>query len=102
MEIKKIIQNLNSDKIFKSSLIIFCFIWKKIHKKYFSEKPLTDIAVVTAEAPGSGIISISCFIHSLINITPGSETAGVPASDINEICLPSFNRPIILERFFFH
>ena len=44
-----------------------------------------EIAVVTADAPGRGIISILFFIHSLINIAPGSEIVGVPASDINEI-----------------
>ena len=40
---------------------------------------------MTAEAPGSGIISILFLMHSLINIAPGSEIAGVPASDTIEI-----------------
>ena len=39
---------------------------------------------MTAEAPGRGTIFILFFIHSLINIAPGSEILGVPASDIKE------------------
>ena len=40
-------------------------------------------------------------MHSLTNMRPGSEIVGVPASDINEIILPSFNKLIILDKFFF-
>jgi hypothetical protein len=43
-----------------------------------------DTAEETAEGPGIGKISISLFRHSLTNIAPGSDTAGVPASEIND------------------
>ena len=65
-------------------------------------KPLAENAVVTAEAPGRGITSISFFTHSLINFDPGSEIAGVPASEIKEIRKLFFKRFIIFDKFWFH
>ena len=50
---------------------------------------------MTAEAPGRGIISILFLIHSLINIAPGSEIVGVPASDIKETNDPLLINSII-------
>ena len=63
-------------------------------------KPLTETAVVTAEGPGSGTTSIFCLKHSLIKIAPGSYILGVPASEINEIILFSFNKLTIFDKFF--
>ena len=57
----------------------------KIHKKIFSEKPLADKDVFTADAPGSGVILMFSFTHSFTNIAPGSEIPGVPASEISEM-----------------
>ena len=70
---KKTIEQSNLDKNFKSSKIIFFFQEKSI-KISFSENPLTEIADVTADGPGIGIIFISFLKHSLINILPGSDT----------------------------
>ena len=58
---------------------------KKPQKKYLSEKPLIDTAALTAEGPGTGYTSIFFLTHSETKILPGSETAGVPASEINDI-----------------
>ena len=65
------------------------------------ENPLADNAVVTADGPGNGIISISFFTHSFINKPPGSEMFGVPASEIIETIEPFFNISIIFGKFFF-
>ena len=46
-------------------------------------KPLIDNAVIAAVAPGMGIISIPFFIAAEINLVPGSEMPGVPASETN-------------------
>ena len=48
------------------------------------------MAVATADGPGIGIILILFFIHSLIKTDPGSEIAGVPASEISDINFPDF------------
>ena len=56
---------------------------------------------MTAEAPGMGKIWILFLMHSFINIAPGSEIQGVPASDIKEIIDPSFNNWITFDKFFF-
>ena len=40
-------------------------------------------------------------IASFTKTDPGSETHGVPASDINETILSDFNKPINFSRFFF-
>ena len=66
-----------------------------------SEKPLIDNAVITDETPGIGVTGISLLIHSLTNILPGSDIAGVPASEISEIILPSIKSFIISMVFFF-
>ena len=42
------------------------------------------------EGPGIEIISILLSINDLISSCPGSDTRGVPASEINAIELPSF------------
>ena len=77
-----------------------CFLTgKNPLKKNFSEKPLIDTAVETADAPGIGIIFISFLIHSFTKIDPGSEMLGVPASEIKEIISPDFKRLIILSKF---
>ena len=41
-----------------------------------------------AVGPGRQLISIPFFIDSLTIKNPGSDIEGVPASYINEICLP--------------
>ena len=40
-------------------------------------------------------------MHSLTKIAPGSEITGVPASEIIETIESFFNKPKILEMFFF-
>ena len=49
-----------------------------------SANPLIDIPAIGAEAPGMGKISISLLIHLFTSIFPGSEIAGVPASEIKD------------------
>ena len=72
-----------------NSLInLFFFSSKKPKKINLSEKPLIDNEVITDEAPGIGVIGISLLIHSFTNNLPGSEIAGVPASEISDIILP--------------
>ena len=101
-DIKKTKVELNSD-IFLSSFIICCFLFgKKPQKKNWSENPLIDIAVKTADGPGIGTILISFLIHSLIKTEPGSDIAGVPASEIRDIIFPDFKYSIIFRVFFFH
>ena len=56
---------------------------------------------MTAEGPGTGKIEIFSSIHLLINILPGSEIVGVPASEIIDIILFSLNNPNNLIKFFF-
>ena len=56
------------------------------------EKPLIETAAATAEDPGTGNISILFLIHSFINIPPGSEIVGVPASEMIETILFSFSK----------
>ena len=53
-------------------------------KKKLLEKPLTDTAAVTEEGPGIGNIFIFFLTHSSTISLPGSDNAGVPASDTNE------------------
>ena len=60
-----------------------------------------ETAVETAEAPGIGKISILFATHSLINNAPGSETEGVPASEISDTIQYYFKISIIFDRFFF-
>ena len=91
-------------KLFKKEIFFFLpfFCGRNPKKKNESEgNPETLRAVVTAEAPGIGTISIFSSIHALINLYPGSLIVGVPASEINAILLPSFNRLIILGVFSF-
>ena len=59
------------------------------------------IAEVIEETPGIGTICIEYFKHSLINILPGSDNKGVPASDIKDKILPSLKYLIIFVKFFF-
>ena len=61
-----------------------------------------DNELVTAETPGIGIIGILLLMHSLTNIFPGSEIAGVPASEISETILPLFKVFNTSLDFFFH
>ena len=51
--------------------------------------------------PGIGKILILLFKHSLISIVPGSERAGVPASEMSDTVESDFNISIILDKFFF-
>ena len=60
-----------------------------------------ETAVETADAPEIGKILMLFFEHSLINIAPGSDTEGVPASEISETTQLDFNMLIIFDRFFF-
>ena len=55
----------------------FFFSGKNPRKINFSEKPLIDTAVATAEGPGIGVILILFLTHSFTNIAPGSEILGV-------------------------
>ena len=81
-------------------LDLFFFSGKNPKKINFSEKPLIDTAVETAEGPGIGVILILFLTHSFTNIAPGSEILGVPASDINEIIFLDLRRSMILFKFF--
>ena len=54
---------------------------------------------MTADAPGNGVTDISLLIHSLINIAPGSEILGVPASETRETIAPDFKKLIIFDKF---
>ena len=56
------------------------------------EKPLIETTAATAEDPGTGNISILFLMHSFIKTPPGSEIVGVPASEMIEIILFSFNK----------
>ena len=97
---KKTHVSLNFD-IWLKTFAIACFFSGINPKKInFSEKPLIDTAVATAEGPGIGIILILFLIHSLTKIAPGSEILGVPASEINAIVSPDLRRSIILLKFF--
>ena len=77
------------------------FSGKKPQKKKLLEKPLTDIAAVAAEEPGTGNILILFLMHSFIKTPPGSEIVGVPASEMIEIILFSFNKFNMYLVFFF-
>ena len=57
------------------------------------------MAEVIDDGPGKGIILIPFLTHSFTKIAPGSETPGVPASEIREIIDPVCNRLIILYKF---
>ena len=59
-------------------------------------------AAIEAEGPGIGVKLILFFILSLINIFPGSEIVGVPASEISETIFFDFNISITLLKIFFH
>ena len=63
--------------------------------------PLIVSPVITAEVPGTGTTSISSFIASEINLTPGSEIAGVPASETNAQLSPDLILAITFGIFFF-
>ena len=60
-----------------------------------------ETAVETADAPDIGKILILFATHSLINIAPGSETDGVPASLIRDTIQPDLKIYIIFNKFFF-
>ena len=51
------------------------------------------MAEVIDDGPGKGITSIPFLTHSFTKIAPGSETPGVPASEIREIIDPSLKKP---------
>ena len=77
------------------------FSGKKPWKINFSEKPLIEIADVTDDGPGIGIISIFLSKHVLIKNLPGSDIVGVPASDIKDTIFFEFKISIIFLTFFF-
>ena len=77
------------DRNSNSLINLFFFSSKKPKKINLSEKPLIDKEVVTDETPGIGVTGISLLTHSFTNILPGSEIAGVPASEISDTILPS-------------
>ena len=56
------------------------------------ENPLIETAAMAAEDPGTGNMLILFLMHSLIKTPPGSEIVGVPASEMIEIILFSFNK----------
>ena len=81
----------NWESNFKSFLISLNLDGKKPQKKYFSENPLIDTAVLTAEGPGNGKIFIFSLTHSLTKMAPGSDIPGVPASETRDIILVLYN-----------
>ena len=100
-EIKKITEKFSLEIFWKSCSICNFFSGKKPQKKKLLEKPLAEIEVVAADGPGTGNISILFLMHSFIRILPGSEIVGVPASEITEIILFSFNKFKTFLMFFF-
>ena len=72
------------DRNLKSFSISFFLSDMKPLKKKLLEKPLTDTAAVTEEGPGIGNIFIFFLTHSSTITLPGSDNAGVPASETNE------------------
>ena len=72
------------DKNLKSFSISFFLSDIKPLKKKLLEKPLTDTAAVTEEGPGIGYMFIFFLTHSSTISLPGSDNAGVPASETNE------------------
>merc|ERR1711991_996963 len=100
-EIKKTREFSNSENFFNLLDNSCFFSGKKPQNKNLSENPVIETAVTTAEGPGIGKILISLSMHSLINIEPGSEILGVPASDIKEIIFPDLRYSIIFTTFFF-
>ena len=79
---------------FSKEEIFFClpfFVGKNpINVKASDGNPDALTAVVKADAPGIGTISIPSLIHFLIKLYPGSLIVGVPASEINATSLLSF------------
>ena len=57
--------------------------------------PLFTSAGTNAVAPGKHSTSILFSTQARVNKKPGSEMAGVPASEISAIVSPAFNREII-------
>ena len=100
-ETKNTIELLIFDK-FSKSLSNNFFFREKNRRKNLSENPLIETAAITDEGPGIGLTVISLAIHSFTKIAPGSDTLGVPASEIREIIEPFFNKSIIFKIFFFH
>ena len=60
-----------------------------------------ETADETADAPGIGKTSILLAEHSFTSIAPGSETEGVPASEIRDTIQFDFSIFIIFNKFFF-
>ena len=60
-----------------------------------------ETAAETAEAPGIGKTLILFLKHSSTNIAPGSDTDGVPASEIKDTIQLDFNIDINFNKFFF-
>ena len=59
------------------------------------------IAAVIDDAPGIGVTLILFTKHSLTNNLPGSDSKGVPASEIRDKILPSLKYLIIDDICFF-
>ena len=57
--------------------------------------PLNVRAAVTAEGPGTVTILMPFFIQAEINLIPGSDMAGVPASDTRAQLSPLVILPVI-------
>ena len=78
------------------SLRVFLFNGKKpINVNSVASIPEAIIAVINAHAPGIGITFIFSFNASFTISSPGSDIAGVPASDTRAIFFPSFNSYIV-------
>ena len=70
------------------------------NKKLSHGIPLIEIEAVKEDGPGMQIIFWFCLRKKFINLYPGSEIKGVPASEINAIEWPFFNlSKIISNRF---
>lgn len=72
-------------------MLIFSFLFtgkKPIKINSFVFIPELINALIAAQAPGIGIISIFSLIASLTIFSPGSEIPGVPASETSAIFSP--------------
>ena len=85
-------------------MFLFFFVGGKPEKINLSDlKPETEAAAVTALGPGIAIIFTSSPNNSVtfsINIFPGSEIPGVPASETKAKFFPCFNKIKISSIFF--
>lgn len=81
---------------FNESIFAFSLVGRKPMNINLSVgSPVTLRAAMAEQAPGIGNTSILFCMHQFIRRYPGSETSGVPASDISEYISPGFRTEVI-------